>query len=310
MFPAMVGHAVRMLIRTHRPADADARVALKSEAYPHELLNVAGMHAGTVPPPELRYLGVVAEVDGRVVGEGALRIEVMDRTTALETISVAPDSRRKGVGSAIHAVLLKHLATLDVSRLKTQVTTPEGRAFAERDGFTAGRVWRISSVDPRLAPPVPRIPDGIELKPLAAVADLAALYALYQACGTDMPGNTDRPGFPYEDWLRFSVNSPLADRDCSIVAYDGGAPVAFTFINSSDVRASNSLAGTARPHRGRGLATLVKTVSLHKAAAKGITRAYTANSEDNAPMLAVNTRLGYTPALEEVSMTRPAAESA
>ena len=125
-----------------------------------------------------------------------------------------------------------------------------------------------------------------------------------------MPGNSRRAGFDYDDWVRLAAESPLADRDCSIVAFDGGVPVAFTFLNSSDVRAFNSLAGTARSHRGRGLATLVKTVSLHKAAAKGVTRAYTANAEDNTPMLAVNTRLGYAPALEEVSMTRPANERA
>ncbi|HEY1176095.1 MAG TPA: GNAT family N-acetyltransferase, partial [Phytomonospora sp.] len=162
----------------------------------------------------------------------------------------------------------------------------------------------ISAADPRQAPPVPRIPEGVTLKSLAAVDDLEPVYALYRACGADMPGHHRGPGFSYEDWLRLAVGSPVTDRDCSIVAYRGDTPVALTFVNSNGDRAFNSLAGTARDHRGKGLGKLVKAVSLHKAAAKGVTSVYTANTEDNAPMLAVNAWLGYRPALEELTMIR------
>lgn len=304
---SVLGHAVRMLIRPHRPEDADARAALQAVAYPHMLVDLARMRAGEHAPPELRYLGVVAEEDGRIVGDGSLMIDNRERTAAVETISVAADARGRGVGSAIHTALLEHFATLAVTRLKARVNSAGGRAFAERRGFVPGRVWRISGVDPRLAPPIPRIPDGVELKPLKAVEDLGAVHGLFEACGSNMPGRTDRPAFPFEDWLTYAVNGSLTDRDSSIVAYDDGIPVAFTFINSAGDRAFNSLAGTARDHRGRGLGKLVKAVSLHKAAAKGVTRVYTANTNDNAPMLAVNTWLGYVPALEEVNMNRDVA---
>ncbi|MBB6039487.1 GNAT family N-acetyltransferase [Phytomonospora endophytica] len=293
-----------MLIRPAVPEDAAARAALAAVCHPHVLVSER-MIRYFLPDPALRRASVVAEVDGRVVGSGSVELEVMDRTTAAETISVAVDARRRGVGSAIHAALAEHLATLPATRLKGRVTGPEGRAFAEAHGFTPGRVWRISGTDPRQAPPVPRIPEGITLTPLAAVEDLAPVYELYRECGADMPGRERGPGFSYEDWLKFAVNSPVADRDCSIVAYDGDVPVALTFINSDGDRAFNSLAGTARDHRGKGLGRLVKAVSLHKVAAKGVMSVYTANTEDNAAMLAVNTWLGYRPALEELTMVRP-----
>jgi GNAT superfamily N-acetyltransferase len=53
--------------------------------------------------------------------------------------------------------------------------------------------------------------------------------------------------------------------------------------------------GTLPEYRGRGLALAVKLASLRWAAARGVTRVFTSNDETNAPMLAVNRRLGYRP---------------
>jgi len=53
--------------------------------------------------------------------------------------------------------------------------------------------------------------------------------------------------------------------------------------------------GTRRAYRGRGLALAVKLASINWAAANGITRLLTYNDATNAPMLAVNARLGYQP---------------
>ncbi len=54
------------------------------------------------------------------------------------------------------------------------------------------------------------------------------------------------------------------------------------------------MAATRRDRRGRGLATLAKIEPARRAAALGITRIVTSNDLENAPMLAVNRRLGFT----------------
>jgi RimJ/RimL family protein N-acetyltransferase len=72
-------------------------------------------------------------------------------------------------------------------------------------------------------------------------------------------------------------------------------------------RAINSFTGTLPTHRGRGLARAAKQASLVWAAAHGITAVWTHNDEQNAPMLAVNARLGYRPAARLVEYTRAAA---
>jgi RimJ/RimL family protein N-acetyltransferase len=55
----------------------------------------------------------------------------------------------------------------------------------------------------------------------------------------------------------------------------------------------NDMTGTLRSFRGRGLARLAKLCQLEWAARNGIVSVVTENDETNAPMLAVNTRLGY-----------------
>ena len=54
--------------------------------------------------------------------------------------------------------------------------------------------------------------------------------------------------------------------------------------------------GTGREYRGRGLALAVKLASTRWAREHGITQIVTTNDETNAPMLAINRRLGYEPA--------------
>ena len=64
------------------------------------------------------------------------------------------------------------------------------------------------------------------------------------------------------------------------------------------VRAAAEYAGTARSHRGRGLATLAKLASTRAARDAGVERITTENDVENAPMLAINRRLGFEPGEE------------
>ena len=58
----------------------------------------------------------------------------------------------------------------------------------------------------------------------------------------------------------------------------------------------NAGTGVIRAFRGRGLGLLMKQHSLSLAAAAGITKVITQNDETNAPMLAINAKLGYAAA--------------
>jgi len=90
------------------------------------------------------------------------------------------------------------------------------------------------------------------------------------------------------------------------VAFVGDELAALTMIRIDEPsgRAQNNVTGTRRAFRGRGLARLLKTHSLHLAGQRGATIAITDNDETNEPMLSVNTRLGYRPFARRIEWER------
>ena len=69
--------------------------------------------------------------------------------------------------------------------------------------------------------------------------------------------------------------------------------MSFLHSDHAQGRAANAGTGVIPGFRGRGLGLLMKQHSLARAAAVGITRVITQNDDTNAPMLAINARLGY-----------------
>ena len=62
--------------------------------------------------------------------------------------------------------------------------------------------------------------------------------------------------------------------------------------------------GTLDEYRGRGLALAAKVAAMRWAAANGITQVAATNDETNAPMLAVNAKLGFRAAGRNVEYLR------
>ena len=96
----------------------------------------------------------------------------------------------------------------------------------------------------------------------------------------------------FEHWTRRFWHTVLADDEASLAAYVDGDLAGLTMlrVDRPTRRAQNNLTGVRPTYRGRGLARLLKTHSLARAAAMGVTSAITDNDERNAPMLAVEPR--------------------
>jgi RimJ/RimL family protein N-acetyltransferase len=101
------------------------------------------------------------------------------------------------------------------------------------------------------------------------------------------------------DW-----ENPDFDLSSSAAVLDGDRVVAFSFMKVSGDRGQHGFTATARDYRGRGLATVAKRHALRAAAARGVQRVATSNAEENAPMRAINRRLGFEPVGEHVIMAR------
>ena len=108
--------------------------------------------------------------------------------------------------------------------------------------------------------------------------------------------DVDRPGIPPD---AFMIALDVASGE--VVGYAG-----LMFVPGSTTVAWHDMTAVRRDWRGRGLATALKRGDDRVGtAAHGLTALVTGNDEDNAPMRAVNARLGYQPLPDEVFMRGP-----
>ncbi|MDT0330317.1 GNAT family N-acetyltransferase [Nocardiopsis lambiniae] len=99
----------------------------------------------------------------------------------------------------------------------------------------------------------------------------------------------------FEEGFQGPWSHPLSDLDLSLVFLHEGTPAGITCDGSDRrTRLESSMTGTLREYRGLGLAGYAEHVALLRARERGITHASTGDHEANAPMPAIDRRLGYT----------------
>lgn len=249
----------------------------------------------------------VAEVDGEIVGRARASFETFstEQDVGRLTVSVLPERRRRGIGSALYARAEEHLVREGARRIVATAEGAASRPFLEARGFRHTHTQAVSELRPR--PVEVHVPAGLRLVPLEAVRDRPrAIFGLHAEALADAPSETPLDAVDYDDWVRNDWAYPDLSDAGSFVLLDGERPVALTLLVVDPLGgiAATAFTGTARSHRGRGLARVVKLASIRWAARHGIERMLTGNDETNAPMLAVNRRLGYVPVSEHFSYAK------
>jgi GNAT superfamily N-acetyltransferase len=283
-----------MEIRPVVADDAEEVARVRRETYSYKVMSpAAARHMITVQSPGERFLALVAESGGRLVAWGAAGLSVWTSEPGQGHLSiyVHPDHRRQGIGAALSDRLHEHLTEIGVVRAGTSAK-PEGLDFAERRGYDGTRLMHFSGVDVRTLPEQPATPDGLELVTLDQL-EPQQVYAADAIATMDEPGDTIADQIAYEDWLEETWNSPANNHELGVAAMAGDEVAAFTATYKDGDRMWTGMTGSLPAYRGRGLAKLVKSVALRRAAAAGVVTALTANDDENGPMLAINNWLGY-----------------
>ncbi|MGA3526205.1 GNAT family N-acetyltransferase [Melissospora conviva] len=284
-----------MEIRPARPDDAPALVALRAVVYPYLVRGVESTRKMiSEPPPGENWAAFVAEIDGRLVGWASSYLHASTSEPGFGEISllhVHPGYRRQGAGSALFAACVRHLRQAGARRVRT-FALEQSLEYARRRGFEPSRAVHYSALPLRPAPAVPPTPPGVRLVPLSDL-DPMRLYEAHVAAAADEPGDVAPDANSYESWRYGVWTDPGLDRCASVAATANGEIIGFTLVTRDGERMWSEMTATLPQHRGRGLALLVKSAALQRAAEGGVTVAYTSNDESNAPMLAVNSRLGY-----------------
>jgi GNAT superfamily N-acetyltransferase len=258
-------------------------------------------------PPEARNLRLVAEVDGRVAGFAwaGVNTNTTEPNVGSSSVIVDPGMRGRGIGKALYDRVEPHLREIGTRRAQAYALDDNASiAWAQRQGWEKGASARFSMLDPRNLPPMPPTPQGVATASLSTITPLQA----YELDGSmsDEPGDIANDNWTFDFWKNRVWDDPDLDFEMSTVALVDGVPASFANIqaNHNTGRCWSGGTGTLREYRGRGLAKLVKSVALRKAAEGGITAALTANDYTNVPMLAVNDWLGYKVIASEYSMLK------
>ena len=302
-----------MQVRPFRDADAPALAEWLDALAPAEDVYTPALlvHQRRMAPARGRPLWLVAIHGGKPVGLGRDEPQIFGSRPGLRRtwVGVRPDVRRQGIGSRLWQAIERHAGQVGGLTLRSWAVAdvPEGERFLLARGFARVQRELQSWVDPalidarQLEQATLRAKErGFRVTTLRAVlADMEPdLRRLFLAGDRDSPGHqAAAPAVAASTFRRVILRNPILDQDCSTVVLHGSEPVALCWLKGGvgPGRYGIEFTATAPAWRGQGLASLAKLSALHLAARAGVRWVGTANDETNAPMLAVNRKLGHQP---------------
>ena len=279
-------------------------------------------HEGLRPIPESLLALSAVDSSGELIGFGEVQRKAWYPAGLYRfELLVDPAYRRRGIGTGLANELTAFVRQHGGTRLSADVRDhlPDALQFAEQRGFEVDRHMFESTLDlptfdeTPLANAIARAESsGIVFRSLADYGDTEAarrkVYDLNIACIRDLPGH-EGPDRPWDEFKKiFEMHWFWPDGQ--VLAVD---PSAATDPRAPDVERDRFVAlaavgyfketnsvyhmhtGVDRPYRGRGLALATKLVALRVARRWGAAYARTNNDSTNAPILAVNRKLGYVP---------------
>ncbi|RIH83068.1 Acetyltransferase YpeA [Calidithermus terrae] len=263
--------------------------------------------------PEYRFARFVAEAEGRVVG-----VAQHDQSPgsyhpqrfSLE-LYLHPGFMGRGLGKALYARLLEALEPYRPRHLLAQVreSSERGLRFARERGFSELKRDFVSTLDLRCADLSPYAglgeklaAEGIRLASFAELleADPQAphkLHELFSDFRLDIPRAAPPTPIPLDFFVRNILQGPGYDPRLFLVALEGERWVGMScMFRVGDTRNLDLwITGVRREYRGRKIALALKVAGIRLARELGFESIRTDNDSRNAPMLAVNRKLGFVP---------------
>jgi GNAT superfamily N-acetyltransferase len=302
-----------------RPAASDEELGhlagIVSTVTPDLPISVAEMRWQEANYPGGRRF--LAWLDGVPVGAGGAGRAYSwpaDYPALWGNISVLPNARRRGVGEAILSALRDVVRESGKSMLmgRTTADRPEAIEFLEHRGFKEHDRMKAVRLDlAGLAAPAVEPPDGVVITSLEARPDLVpGVYAVAVEAIPDIPGDGPLAPATLEEFRVRDVDRDSVPPGGFAVAVDAASGLAVGYANlmllPGDTRVAwHGMTAVARAWRGRGVAGALKRATIAWAIDHDLAALRTTNDTANAPMRAVNARLGYRPLPDEIYFRGP-----
>ena len=225
-------------------------------------------------------------------------------------ILVDPPSQGRGIGSSIYERLNEELGELNAiaAWAGSKEDLPRLTEFYQKRGFAEKmKAWE-SRLDVRTIDLTrfqeyseKALKDGITFTNLAAERRkdqdaLRKLHELVQLISADMPSPAPFTPISFEQWKAFELKNPSLLAEGYVIAKDGARYVGLSTVWRLDREPRGLVQGNTgvrREYRGRGIAVALKLKVVDFARQNGYEKVKTWNASNNAPMLAVNTKLGF-----------------
>jgi GNAT superfamily N-acetyltransferase len=296
---------------TDRPRLAELRSAVELEPVTVDQIKEEQENA----PPDFIHLSLVAEDDnGRMIGCSQVSHSPgwMKPGQFWANTVVDKDLWGRGVGSALYKGVEDFALSRGANTINAFIRDdlPQSLEFTRHRGFQMDRHIFGSSLDvgsldaTRFSGTAEKARDaGIRF---ASLTDFSLdddtrhrLYDLETTVRRDIPGRADWPAPPYEQYNHITFAVSTFRPECYLLAIDGDRWVglcASAYCETGDARyLYHKITGVLREYRGRGIATALKLLAVETARDLGASFIRTENDSENAPMLAINRKMGFVP---------------
>lgn len=224
-------------------------------------------------------------------------------------LDVHPAHQGRGIGSALYDRLMRELTSYrpQVLWVNVRETFQRSLPFLQHRGFReVRRAWesRLDVVRFDPAPFRAKAELGARDMEIVTVASeqtgdpesLQKLYDMHNDVAADVPQPDPYTPMTMEEFRRRWFDNPEYLPDAHFLAKHNGQYVAESNLFRSlelDHVLYQGITGTRRAFRGRGLALALKLRTIEYARTHGKREIRTWNDTLNAPMLAINTQLGF-----------------
>jgi len=267
------------------------------------------------PAGTVAHLVVARDGAGRVLGFGeAHRFPNTASGKFYADVAVHPKYRGLGVGAALVSAVERFCADCGARRIVGEVSDADGASLSwlQRRGYAVERHSFDSTLDltafdeAPFAGLVDRVSaGGITFFTLADAPEvLMSLYRLYESTMVDIPEYEAQSFMSVDTWRDALIEGDGARPDWVIIAADGERLVGVTQIVACHDHVYTNHTLVDRAYRGRKIALALKLLATRAARAHGAPYMRTGNDSLNAPMLAVNRRLGYRPLAGQYEVVR------